>query len=200
MDRNYAFLKTLLAERAKARGEKKRPFETRIADIEMQIAKLEGTFAPEKIEVAEERGWEDLTADELESIRRTGKLPDGRRVEELHHMAGKRSWRPLSPADQYSIAKAAWSATQVIHRETHDAKFYCSLLSWEHLEESERGYDVSLADVVVKIHRNTVREEPMGDLGLPEGILGTSLILFVRIATILVERWMATEEAGFYSR
>lgn len=82
--RNYKHRRSLEMERDKAKDAKERSLIDRaIATDEVILAKLEGTFAPEKIEVVTRQGWEDLTPAELESIRKTGRLPDGRRAEDL---------------------------------------------------------------------------------------------------------------------
>lgn len=82
--RNYKHRRALEVERAKAKDARERSLIDRsIATDEDRIAKMEGTFAPEKIEVVTRQGWEDLTPAELESIKKTGRLPDGRRAEDL---------------------------------------------------------------------------------------------------------------------
>lgn len=50
---------------------------------ETLLARIDGTLAPEKLEVVTRQGWDDLTPAELETIRKTGRLPDGRRAEDL---------------------------------------------------------------------------------------------------------------------
>lgn len=55
-----------------------------LANMERLIAQVEGNLAPMKVETGPpKRGWDDLTDDELEAFRQTGKLPDGVSAEDL---------------------------------------------------------------------------------------------------------------------
>ena len=82
--RGYKHRRSLEVERDKAKDARERSLiDQAIAKDEVHLAKLEGTYAAEKIEVVTRQGWEDLTPAELESIKKTGRLPDGRRAEDL---------------------------------------------------------------------------------------------------------------------
>lgn len=55
-----------------------------VAQLERLVAQIEGNLAPMKIETGPpKRGWDDLTDEELESFRTTGKLPEGVTAEDL---------------------------------------------------------------------------------------------------------------------
>lgn len=87
LNREYGFLRQLVVERDSAKDAKERSLiDHAISRVQDRIAKTEGTYAPEKIEVVEREGWQELTAAELKSIKETGRLPDGRRAEDLDRM------------------------------------------------------------------------------------------------------------------
>lgn len=55
-----------------------------VVNLERLIAQIEGNLAPMKVETGPpKRGWDDLTDEELEQFRLTGKLPEGVTAEDL---------------------------------------------------------------------------------------------------------------------
>lgn len=59
-----------------------------IPQFEMIWARIKGTFEPIKVETIQRRGWESLTDEEIAFMKANpGKLPPGRTLEELEHIA-----------------------------------------------------------------------------------------------------------------
>ena len=92
--RAYARLRQLIQDRdAFLGGDQARKIEANprlvpaiehaISRVEIHIAKLEGTFAPEQLEIIKRQGWEDLSDAQLETVRKTGRLPGGVTAEDL---------------------------------------------------------------------------------------------------------------------